>query len=657
MGRACRHRLHRRARGCRRARPERPAAPSLRDLRGRADRLLVGGRHRLLRGARSGPTGQAASRADDLRRPERAASRTTGRSRSALRPSIPTAPGSAKGSSPGRQASARPPRGGPDRAPGGLRLHARGAHVFLAPHRVPRARPHVLDGRRHGAAASRGARAAALSLLQAALRPGHQPSDRSPAGAVRHVAAHRSRQPRRRSCRPGPRWPPASSSRASSSTRTQSTSSTRTCSTRPSHRRGTRRLRTASPTRRRPRFAPARMLLIADTAAAGCRCRRSSPPAPSTTGWSPTGLRTRATLVVETRRGPGGAPLRVPPRLRRRAICPASRSRRSPKWPIADKIGGDGPSRRGSGAVPGGSRGRRPQGRCPRWDLGHRELPRRPDLRTSAWPPRSSTPASPTRPARSAGSASPSSRREPVERSSGDRRRRRGNPPRESRLHQVAQGWRAARDEWGRRRGRAHEMAAAHTLQKAVRNGSAGPRSQGMAAVREVLLARQRSHPNGPRNLLELVPAGEPVALDEVEPVEAIVKRFSSGAMSHGALSAEAHETIAIALNRLGGKANSGEGARGSRPIPRRARLRIKQVASGRFGVTPETQPSPTSFRSRSPRARSRARVASYPGTRSLRRSHVCDTPSRASRSSRRRLTTTSTRSRTSRSSSSTSGR
>ena len=84
-----------------------------------------------------------------------------------------------------------------------------------------------------------------------------------------------------------------------------------------------------------------------------------------------------------------------------------------------------------------------------------------------------------------------------------------------------------------------------------------------------------------------------PVPLDEVEPAEAICRRFVSSAMSHGALSREAHETLAIALNRIGAKSNSGEG--GEDPA-RYRRLpngdwpnsAIKQVASGRFGVTPE---------------------------------------------------------------------
>jgi glutamate synthase (ferredoxin) len=97
-----------------------------------------------------------------------------------------------------------------------------------------------------------------------------------------------------------------------------------------------------------------------------------------------------------------------------------------------------------------------------------------------------------------------------------------------------------------------------------------------------------RSAPPGePRNLMEFVAAGPPIPLDEVEPIEAITKRFSTAAMSHGALSSEAHETLAIALNRLGGKSNSGEGGEAPERYTDERRSRIKQVASGRFGVTP----------------------------------------------------------------------
>ena len=81
----------------------------------------------------------------------------------------------------------------------------------------------------------------------------------------------------------------------------------------------------------------------------------------------------------------------------------------------------------------------------------------------------------------------------------------------------------------------------------------------------------------------------EPIDIDEVEPVSEIVKRFSTGAMSYGSISEEAHETLAIAMNRLGGKSNTGEGGEDADRLydPER-RSSIKQVASGRFGVTSE---------------------------------------------------------------------
>ena len=80
-----------------------------------------------------------------------------------------------------------------------------------------------------------------------------------------------------------------------------------------------------------------------------------------------------------------------------------------------------------------------------------------------------------------------------------------------------------------------------------------------------------------------------PVPLDEVEPVAEIVKRFSTGAMSYGSISAEAHQTLAIAMNRLGARSNTGEGGEDPERLhdPER-RSAIKQVASGRFGVTSE---------------------------------------------------------------------
>jgi glutamate synthase (ferredoxin) len=95
------------------------------------------------------------------------------------------------------------------------------------------------------------------------------------------------------------------------------------------------------------------------------------------------------------------------------------------------------------------------------------------------------------------------------------------------------------------------------------------------------------------RGLLELKTGGAPIPIEEVEPLEAILKRFKSGAMSYGSISQEAHEALAIAMNRIGGKSNTGEGGED----PARYKLEpngdsknsaIKQVASGRFGVTSE---------------------------------------------------------------------
>jgi glutamate synthase domain-containing protein 2/glutamate synthase domain-containing protein 1/glutamate synthase domain-containing protein 3 len=89
------------------------------------------------------------------------------------------------------------------------------------------------------------------------------------------------------------------------------------------------------------------------------------------------------------------------------------------------------------------------------------------------------------------------------------------------------------------------------------------------------------------RDLLETVPA-PPVALEEVEPVDAIVRRFSTQAMSLGSLSLEAHRTLALAMNALGGRSNTGEGGEDPSLYRREphAANKIKQVASGRFGVT-----------------------------------------------------------------------
>ena len=129
---------------------------------------------------------------------------------------------------------------------------------------------------------------------------------------------------------------------------------------------------------------------------------------------------------------------------------------------------------------------------------------------------------------------------------------------------------------------------AIHSLQRATRNTDYGAFKEysGRIDAQERRLVTLRS-------LLELVPARQPVPLDEVEPVEAIVQRFKTGAMSYGSISAEAHEALAVAMNRLGGRSNTGEGGEDpARYLPGEngdSRVSaIKQVASARFGVTSE---------------------------------------------------------------------
>jgi glutamate synthase domain-containing protein 2/glutamate synthase domain-containing protein 3 len=105
------------------------------------------------------------------------------------------------------------------------------------------------------------------------------------------------------------------------------------------------------------------------------------------------------------------------------------------------------------------------------------------------------------------------------------------------------------------------------------------------------LANQEATHKAALRGLMKLRQASEPLALDEVESAVEIVKRFSTGAMSLGSLSREAHETMAIAMNRIGGKSNTGEGGEDpsryvADPNGDLRRSAIKQVASGRFGVT-----------------------------------------------------------------------
>jgi glutamate synthase (ferredoxin) len=110
----------------------------------------------------------------------------------------------------------------------------------------------------------------------------------------------------------------------------------------------------------------------------------------------------------------------------------------------------------------------------------------------------------------------------------------------------------------------------------------------GYQAYKKFAALVQETPALNPRNLLRFRESTRPpLDLAEVEPLEAIFARFSTAAMSHGALSSEAHETLAIALNRLGASSNSGEGGSAQERYKDERNDRTKQVASGRFGVTP----------------------------------------------------------------------
>jgi glutamate synthase (ferredoxin) len=126
-----------------------------------------------------------------------------------------------------------------------------------------------------------------------------------------------------------------------------------------------------------------------------------------------------------------------------------------------------------------------------------------------------------------------------------------------------------------------------HRLQKAVRTGSYAT----YKSYAELIDDRSKNL-STLRGLLDFK-KGDPVPLDEVESIESIMKRFKTGAMSYGSISKEAHETLAIAMNRIGGKSNTGEGGEDPDryvPLPNgdSKNSAIKQVASGRFGVTSE---------------------------------------------------------------------
>ncbi|PWG79360.1 glutamate synthase large subunit [Pararcticibacter amylolyticus] len=141
--------------------------------------------------------------------------------------------------------------------------------------------------------------------------------------------------------------------------------------------------------------------------------------------------------------------------------------------------------------------------------------------------------------------------------------------------------------QW-KRRGEAHlfNPQTVHLLQHSTRTGDYSVYKQYAKLIND-----QSEKMYTLRGLFDFAHHREPVPLEEVEPIEAIMKRFATGAMSFGSISHEAHSTLAIAMNRIGGRSNTGEGGEDEMrytPLPNGDSMRssIKQVASGRFGVT-----------------------------------------------------------------------
>jgi glutamate synthase (ferredoxin) len=145
-------------------------------------------------------------------------------------------------------------------------------------------------------------------------------------------------------------------------------------------------------------------------------------------------------------------------------------------------------------------------------------------------------------------------------------------------------------ETWGiyksRRGGELHEWSpqVVHALQAATTAEDWATGWQNYQAYAELVNGMKLS----PRHLLGFRRSRPSLPVEQVEPVDRITRRFSTAAMSYGALSPEAHETLAIAMNRLGGMSNSGEGGESKDRYFSERASRIKQVASGRFGVTPE---------------------------------------------------------------------
>ena len=293
---------------------------------------------------------------------------------------------------------------------------------------------------------------------------------------------------------------------------------------------------------------------------------RRRPPPPRARGHAPAGR-----PGARIRRAARGPPLRDADRLRRVGDQPVPDAR------VADGAR----ARRESSSRPSATSSRRSARACSR--------------RSRRWASRRSSPTTARRSSRRSGSprtwssaTSPARRRGSAGSGSTCSRARRSRAtcaptPRPSELLPVGGIY-----AW-RRDGEHHQWnpAAIAKLQHAVRHG--GRRSYDEWAAEMNESSTRRASLRGLIGLRFAADGGVP--LDEVEPASEIVKRFATGAMSLGSLSREAHETLAIAMNRIGGRSNTGEGGEdAARYVPDpngdSRRSAIKQVASGRFGVT-----------------------------------------------------------------------
>ena len=170
----------------------------------------------------------------------------------------------------------------------------------------------------------------------------------------------------------------------------------------------------------------------------------------------------------------------------------------------------------------------------------------------------------------------------------------------------------------------AFEARQIHTLQTAVGTDS-------FRTFKRYTEAVHKMPPIHLRDLWDFDPSRAPASIDDVESTTDIRKRFVTGAMSHGALSREAHETLAIAMNRIGAQSDSGEGGEAAERFKTRANgdnanSSIKQIASGRFGVTAEYLTTAARSRSRWPRVPSPAKAARFSASRFPTRSPPCAT-------------------------------